>query len=155
MLVARHILGSRCSLKSWVVLLIGAAAGVACVLIAKKLLESKSGVSGMGDGVNVPPPNPPWYNLGVKPMDYAYTGWNPPDAWKVESQKLARARLQRSRRNGGMGEYAALPGAMAYPLALTQYPQYPTYPQTYVVEEPVDWRSPQIDARFSSEMDAF
>lgn len=135
-------------MKSWHVLLLGVAAGVACVLIAKKLLGPKSGVSGMGDGVDVPPPNSPWYNLGVQPMNYAYTGWNPPDAWRLESQRLAQRRLQRA--GNGLG---ALPSS--YPVALTQYPQYPTYPQTYVIEEPIDWRSPQIDARFSGEMEAF
>jgi hypothetical protein len=141
-------------MKSWTVLLIGVAAGVACVLIAKKLLEGKSGVGGMGD-VEVPPPNSPWFNLGVKPMDYAYTGWNPPEAYKLESQKLAQQRLRRPVNGNGMSEYAPLPYSMSYPLALTQYPQYPTSPQRYVVEDPTDWRSPQIDARFSGEMDAF
>lgn len=142
-------------MKSWHVLLIGMAAGVACVLIAKKLLGQSSGTGGMGAGFDVPPPNPPWYNLGVKPMDYAYTGWNPPDAYKIEAQKLALRRLPKPGNGSGMSEYAPLPYSAAYPLALTQYPQYPTYPQTYRVEDPIDWRSPQIDARFSSEMDAF
>jgi hypothetical protein len=46
--------------------------------------------------------------------------------------------------------------ADSYPLALTQYPLYPTQPQWYVVEEPVDWRSPHIDARFTGDQfDAF
>lgn len=141
-------------MKSWHVLLIGMAAGVACVLIAKKLLGQDNGgggVGGMGGDVNIPPPNPDWYNLGVKPMDYAYAGWNPPSAYQLESRKLARLRAQKPVR--GMGELTYPAGS--YPLAMTQYPQYPTYPQTYVIEDPMDWRSPQIDARFSSEMDAF
>lgn len=45
-------------MKSWHVLLIGMAAGVACVLIAKKLLGQSSGTGGMGAGFDVPPPNP-------------------------------------------------------------------------------------------------
>ena len=148
------------------VLLLGMAAGVACVLIAKKLLEpKKSGVGGLGDGADIPPPNAPWANLGVKPMEYGYTGWNPPAAYQMEAQKLA-ARRQRARGGRGMGMgvlvYPSDPALTvpnqptSSPLALTQYPQYPTSPQTYAVEEPIDWRSPQIDARFSSEeMDAF
>lgn len=149
-------------MKSWHVLLIGMAAGVACVLIAKKLLGQDDssggvmgGIGGMGGDAAIPPPNPPWFNLGVKPMDYAYTGWNPPEAYAQESRKLAQLVARRRQRRGGMGEYAALPGASAYPMVLSPYPQYPTYPQTYAVDEPIDWQTPKIDARFSSEMDAF
>lgn len=135
-------------MKSWHVLLLGMVAGVACVIVAKKLLSPKNGgVGGLGGDAAIPPPHPSWYNLPYQPMEYKYTGWNPPAAYKAESEKLRARRVARSGR--GMGQFETA----QYPASIFPYPQYPAYPQTYVVEEPINWRSPTISERYFGDQD--
>lgn len=141
-------------MKTWQMLLLGALAGVGIYLIIKQLAKNKAGTAGFGD-YQVPPPNAPWYNMGVQPMGYEPTGWQPHDEWKRFAQRRAELRAQ------GLGEYTPFtnyPLAVAIQSSPTASPFAMPYQQTVptVPMDIINWKSPRIDARHvEDEMDPF
>ena len=143
-------------MKSWQMLLLGALAGVGIYLIIKQLAKNKAGTAGFGD-YQIPPPPPPWYNLGVHPMPYEPTGWQPHDDWKNFAKRRAELRER------GLGEYqpfANYPLAVsmqsrptAFPFAMqagpTAFPfamPYMSSQQVIPMFDDIKWKAPRIDA---------
>ncbi len=110
-----------------------AAIGVGGV-IAFHLLK-RSGALGLGADAQIPPPNAPWWNMGVKPMPYMHTGWQPTNAWMKVADRPP------------LGEFDS-----TYPVALSPY----AMPYLPVETDPIDWMTPQIDQiHIDPQVDAF
>ena len=142
-------------MKPWQMLLLGALAGVGIYLIIKQLAKNKAGTAGFGD-YQIPPTPPPWYNVGVQPIGYEPTGWQPHDEWKNFAKRRAELRAR------GLGEYQPFTN---YPLAVSiqtsptaspfAMPYTPTQPVAPIYDD-IKWKAPRIDAiHVEDQMDPF